>query len=308
MSLTPQKGNNILPPQTDNGEIVLYKPNDSESIEVRVERETVWLTQAQMVVLFQSTKQNISLHIRNVYKENELDRQATVKEYLTVQKEGERQVKRVLTYYNLDVIISVGYRVKSLRGTKFRQWANGILKDYLLKGYSINSRINNLEDRMDRRMAKTEQEVERLNDKIDFYIQSSLPPRQGIFYDGQVYDAYTFVAGLVKRATSEIVLIDNYIDETVLTLLDKRQQGVDATIYTATISSQLQLDISRHNSQYAPIVVNTFKHSHDRFLCIDDEVYHIGASIKDLGKKWFAFSKMEDLTMKELVNKINGIA
>ncbi len=244
-----------------------------------------------MAILFNATKQNISLHINNIYKEGELLRDATVKEYLTVQQEGSRQITRRVLFYNLDVIISVGYRVKSIRGTQFRQWANRVLKDYLLRGYSINSRIERLENRM----AQTEE-------KIDFFVRTSLPPVQGIFYDGQVFDAYTFASNLIRSAKKSIVLIDNYIDDTVLLLLDKRQTGVQATIYTKSVDAKLKLDIDRHNKQYKPIEIRKFDRSHDRFLMIDHEVYHIGASLKDLGRKWFAFCKME-VSAKDLLEK-----
>lgn len=191
------------------GEIILYHPENTLEIEVRMEDETVWLTQAQMVELFQSTKQNISLHINNVYKENELDRNSTVKEYLTVQKEGNRSVKRKIEYYNLDVIISVGYRVKSKRGTLFRQWALKIIRDYLLEGNSINKRIERIEERIDTKFSEYDQ-------KFDFFIRTSLPPVEGIFFDGQLFDAYKFAADLIKSARHSIILIDNYVDESVL--------------------------------------------------------------------------------------------
>ena len=196
-------------------------------------------------------------------------------------------------FYNLDVIISVGYRVKSKRGTQFRIWANKILKDYLLKGYSINKRIENIEAKI----------IEH-DQKIDFFVKTSLPPVEGIFFDGQLFDAYKFAADLIKSAHKSIILIDNYIDESVLMLLTKRHFQVTATIYTAQISKQLTLDLQHHNAQYEPIVIKQFKQSHDRFLLIDDkDIYHIGASLKDLGKKWFAFSKMH-LDIKELLNHL----
>jgi hypothetical protein len=267
---------------TTQNEIVLYQPNESVKLDVRIENETVWLSQMQMVVLFQSTKQNISLHINNVYKENELDYNATVKEYLTVQKEGYRQVTRFVKYINLDVIISVGYRVKSLYGTQFRIWANRILKDYLLKGYAIHQRVERLEYK-----------IFDHDQKFDLLIKTALPPKEGIFFDDQVFDAYSFVSDLIKSAKKSIILIDNYVDDSVLLLLSKRSEHIDATIYTATISPQLQLDLQRHNVQYPPINIHIFTRSHDRFLIIDKTVYHIGASLKDLGKRWFAFSKME---------------
>ena len=277
-------------------QIVLYQAEDkSTSLEVRVEDETVWLTQAQMMELFHSTKQNISLHINNVYKENELTFESTVKEYLTVQKEGKREVKRKLRFYNLDVIISVGYRVKSKRGTQFRIWANKVLKDYLLKGYVVNHRIDRLENDMSTIKSKLE--------KIDFQIQTSLPPNEGIFFNGQIFDAWIFVTDLVRSAKHSILLIDNYVDEQVLLLLSKREENVRAKIYTQNLTNQFQLDLKKHNSQYAEIKVTQFSNSHDRFLILDNsEVYHIGASLKDLGKKWFAFSKINIPAEKILEN------
>ena len=275
------------------GEIVLYQPDETIRLEVRMEDDTVWLSQAQMAELFQTTKNNITLHIGNVYKEQELETNATSKESLLVRMEGNRQVSRILKLYNLDVIISVGYRVKSQRGTQFRQWANKVLKEYLLRGYSVNQRF----ERLEQRVAKTEEQ-------IDFFVKTSLPPVQGIFFDGQIFDAYHFVADLIRKAKTSVTLIDNYVDDTVFTLLDKRGDGVTATIYTQHVSRQLQLDIEKHNAQYAPITIKGFNKAHDRFLLIDHEVYHIGASLKDLGKKWFAFTQMKDLTSNELINRI----
>ncbi len=277
----------------NRGEIVLYHPDDEVKIEVRIEEETVWLTQAQMVSLFNSTKQNISLHINNIFKERELLPESTVKDYLTVQTEGNRKVKRKITWYNLDVIISVGYRVKSIRGTQFRQWANKVLKDYLLKGYSVSQRLVHLEEKMDARFQNYDRQIGSLTEKVDFFVRTSLPPVEGIFYDGQIFDAYKFATDLIRSAKRTIVLIDNYIDESVLLMLSKREPGVKAEIYTRTISRSLQLDLDRYNSQYPPIEVHINRRSHDRFLIIDEvDVYHIGASLKDLGKKLFAFSRL----------------
>lgn len=273
-----------------NNEIILYQPDTSISLEVRLEDETVWLTQAQMVDLFQTSKQNISLHTNNIFKEGELDANSVVKFSLTTASDGKKYRTK---YYNLDVIISVGYRVKSIRGTQFRQWANKILKDYLLRGYSVNQRLLYMESRIDHRLSEHDSQIKELSGKVDFFLRTSLPPKEGIFFDGQIFDAYGFVCDLVKRAKKRIVLIDNYVDETVLTLLDKRSSGVLATIYTKRIDRQLQLDIERHNDQYAPIDVRQAQRIHDRFMVIDDTLYHIGASIKDLGMKLFAFSKME---------------
>ena len=284
---------------TENNEIVLYQPDETIKLEVRLENETVWLTQQQMTVLFETTKQNVSLHINNIFKEEELLPEATVKEYLTVQQEGDRTVKRIQKYYNLDVIISVGYRVKSRRGTQFRIWATKVLKDYLLRGYAVNQRLTRIENQLE---SHNKLLIEHSN-KIDFFVKTSLPPVEGIFYNGQIFDAYKFVNDLIRSAKQRIVLIDNYVNDSVLQMLDKRQQNVSATIYTKDFSAQLQLDLQRHNAQYAPIVIHQFSNSHDRFLIIDDTVYHIGASIKDLGKKWFAFCKME-IAAREILNRI----
>ncbi len=276
----------------ENNEIILYQPEEAIKLEVRLEDETVWLTQAQMAELFQTSKQNISLHTHNVFKEKELEESATVKYSLTVQQEGTRKVKRQIAYYNLDVIISVGYRVKSQRGVEFRQWATRVLKDYLLKGYSINHRLEKLE--------KT---VADHTEKIDFFVRTSLPPVEGIFFDGQIFDAYAFATDLIKSAKENIVLIDNYVDEKTLLMLSKRGQDVKATIYTAKIDKRLLLDLERHNEEYPPIELLTYKQAHDRFLFIDSDVYHIGASLKDLGKKWFAFSRLH-FDANELLERI----
>ncbi len=266
----------------NQGEIILYQPDETIKLEVRLEDETVWLTQAQMAELFQTTPQNITIHIKSVYKEKELEQMATCKEDLQVRLEGGRTVQRKQKFYNLDVIISVGYRVKSKRGTQFRQWANKVLKEYLLNGYSINRRLLDLEHT-----------VAEHSKKIDFFIRTSLPPVEGIFYNGQLFDAYKFATDLIRSAQKSILLIDNYIDESVLLMLSKRNESVQATIYTQKISAQLQLDLDKHNSQYPPIQIHIYRESHDRFLIIDEtEVYHIGASLKDLGKKMFAFSKL----------------
>ena len=265
--------------QKEQNQIILYRPNDTISLEVRLENETVWLSQAQMTELFGSTKQNISLHINNIFKEGELKQISVVKDFLTTALDGKKYRTK---YYNLDVIISVGYRVKSIRGTQFRQWANKVLKEYLLRGHAINSRITYLE-----------QKVAEHSEKIDFFVRTSLPPVEGIFHNGQIFDAYKFATDLIKSAKKSLVLIDNYVDESVLLMLSKRETGVSAKIYTSNLSKQLTLDLAKHNKQYPPIEIFMHTTSHDRFLIIDDaEVYHIGASLKDLGKKLFAFSKL----------------
>ena len=259
------------------GEIILYQPDSEVRLEVRLEEETVWLTQAQIVELFQSSKANISEHIKNIYEQGELDESSTVRDF-------------VLTYYNLDAIISIGFRVNSKRGIQFRQWANNVLKEYLLKGHAVNYRL----DQMDTRLQKHERQIECLTDKVDFFVRTSLPPVEGVFYDGQIFDAYKFAIDLIRSAKVSLLLIDNYVDESVLLMLSKRNAGVKADIYTQAVSHQLQLDVQKHNSQYPPIGVHTYKKCHDRFLIIDGtDVWHIGASLKDLGKKMFAFSRLD---------------
>jgi len=274
-----------------NGEIILYQSDNSIQLDVRLEDETVWLSLNQMSDLFERDKSVISKHIKNIFNEQELDKNAVVAKNATTALDGKiYQVE----YFSLDVIISVGYRVKSKRGTQFRIWANTILKEYLLKGYVVNQRIENLEHR-----------VSTAEDKIDFFIKTNLPPVEGIFFEGQIFDAYKFVSDLVKSAKIAIQLIDNYVDESVLLMFSKRSENVKCTIYTNKMNSQLKLDLAKYNAQYEPIEIKEFPKSHDRFLIIDDKtLYHIGASLKDLGKKWFAFSKM-NLDITEILSRMS---
>ena len=265
--------------QMQENEIVLYQPNDAVHLEVRMANESVWLTQPQIALLFGVQRPAITKHLRNIFKSGELDEFSVSSILEHTASDGKTYQTQ---FYNLDAILSVGYRVNSINATMFRKWANNVLKDYLLKGYSVNQRF----ERLEQRVSKTEE-------KIDFFVRMALPPVEGIFFDGQIFDAYTFVSDLVRSAKSRIILFDNYVDDTVLTLLDKRADGVNAQIYTRNITQQLALDLQRHNAQYRPIAIDAFQNAHDRFLCIDDMVYHIGASMKDLGKKWFAFSRME---------------
>ena len=261
-----------------NNEIILYQSDNAVQLEVLLENEKVWLTQNQIAELFGTRRQAITKHLKNIFDSGELNESSVSSKMELTAKDG----KNYLTnFYNLDAILSVGYRVNSKNATQFRIWANNVLKDYLLKGYAVNRRIENLE----RRVSATE-------DKIDFFVKTALPPVQGIFYDGQIFDAYKFVADLVKSATKSIILIDNYLNESVLTLLSKRKENVKCQIFTNKISAQFKLDLEKFNAQYAPVEVKEFSKSHDRFLMIDDNIYHIGASLKDLGKKWFAFSKI----------------
>ena len=279
-------------------EIIVYKPDETLALDVRVENESVWLTQAQMAELFQTTRNNITLHTRNIFRDGELVENSVSKESLLTASDGKRYRTKL---YNLDVIISVGYRVKSLRGTQFRQWANKVLKDYLLRGYSINQRLMMLEDRIDRRLSEHDRHLLQLDEKVDFFVRSSLQPKEGVFFNGQIFDAYALVAELIRQAKRRIVLIDNYVDDSVLVQLSKRQPGVSVDIYDGQISRQLRQDVERHNAQYPGVTLHNYTKAHDRFLVIDEVVYHIGASLKDLGKKLFAFSRMEVMTGSELM-------
>lgn len=258
------------------GEIVVYQPDDVTRLEVKVEQDTVWLTQGQLALLFQKDQSVIARHIKNVFTEGELD-EASNMQILHNTLSKYKPVK----VYSLDVIISVGYRVKSFRGTQFRRWATNILKDHMLKGYAVSNRLNLIEKRLDEH-----------EQKIEFFVRTSLPPVEGIFYNGQIFDAYVFATELIRSADKRLILIDNYIDESVLLMLSKRKGGVTAEIMTGKVSSILKQDLVKHNAQYPPIVLTEKKDIHDRFLIVDEDVYHIGASLKDLGKKLFAFSKM----------------
>lgn len=276
--------------------IVVYQSEDNTvQLDVQLSNETVWLTQKQMALLFDTTPQNITVHIGNIYKEGELVKEATCKDFLQVQIEGGREIRRVAKFYNLDVIISVGYRVKSQRGTQFRQWANRILKDYLLRGYAFNQRFERIEHRL--------ANVEERQSAFEMEIHTSLPPKEGIFVDGQIYDAFDFVKGLISGADESIVLIDNYVDESVLSLLTSKKSGVRVTIYTRQISQLFRQAAEKFEAQYGGLSLRELNSVHDRFLVIDDkEIYFIGASMKDLGRKLFAFSKM-DATQIEVLNE-----
>ena len=280
--------NNI---ESQKGEIVMYQPDETIRLEVRVESETVWLNQLQMAELFGTKRPAITKHLNNIYKCEELSEESTCSILEHMGNDG----KQLYTtkYYNLDAIISVGFRVNTKRGIEFRQWANRVLKDYLLKGYVVNQRITTLEH-----------QVADLTEKVNFFVRSSLPPVEGIFYDGQIFDAYVQIVNLIKQAKHSIVLIDNYIDEATLTMLSKRDVNVSATIYTRQLSQQQQLDVQRHNQQYPPINICTTQRNHDRFLIIDDVVYIFGASLKDAGKKLFAYIKMQETSASDLLNNI----
>ncbi|PJG82262.1 virulence RhuM family protein, partial [Caviibacterium pharyngocola] len=255
------------------------------------------LNRQQLSSLFGRDTKTIGKHINNVFSEGELEKSSTVANFAIVQNEGGRNVERQIEFYNLDVIISVGYRVKSKQGTQFRIWATRILRDYLLKGYSINNRMNRLEDNLDKLNKKV--------NEIDLQINTHLIPTQGVFFDGQIFDAYELTSKIIRSAKKEIILIDNYVNETTLTHLSKKQANIKAIIFTAKLTNELKLDIQKANEQYGNFELKSFAKSHNRFLIIDnEEVYHLGASLKDLGKKWFAFSKMDKNSVAEILKAV----
>ena len=284
-------------------EIVLYQPEGSVSLEVRLENETVWLTQQQISELFGTGRQAITKHLKNIFASNELDENSVCSILELTAADGKNYKTKV---YNLDAILSVGYRVNSKNATLFRRWANSVLKDYMLKGYSLNHRFERLEDKIDTRFQRYDSEIQRFSNQVDFFVRHSLPPIEGIFFAGQIFDAYKFVCDLVKSARKSIVLFDNYIDESVLTLFGKRGKSVSVVIYTDKITPQLELDIKRFNAQYSPVKVKLYTKAHDRFLIIDGEIYHIGASLKDLGKKLFAFSKISAIPPEIIYKQIDS--
>jgi len=282
--------------------MVIYNNGELE-LKVSIENNTIWLTQKQIVEIFGSSKANISEHIKSIYQSKELDRRSTVRKFRTVQKEGNREVERERDHYNLDMIISVGYRVNSLKATNFRKWATSVLKNYITDGFVINAEkiTNQRFKELENDVILLKSQVENISTHLD---ANSLKPKQGIFYDGQIFDAYVFVSDLIKSAKKSIVLIDNYVDESVLTLFSKNQ-NIEVTVYTKNISKQLKLDLKKYNAQYKPIEIKPFKESHDRFMIIDEtQVYHFGASLKDLGKKWFAFSRF-DVGALEMLERLS---
>lgn len=283
-------------------EIILYQPDETMKLEVRLEDETVWLTQQQIADLFGTKRPAITKHLSNIFKSGELEEESTCSILEHMAADGSRTYST--KYYNLDVILSVGYRVNSRNATIFRQWANKVLKDYLLRGYAINQRLIEMSDRLDRRLLEQDGKIAAIRRDIDFFVRTSLPPKEGIFFDGQIFDAYAFIAGLIRKARHRIVVIDNYIDDSVLVQLSKRTPGVTVDIYDGQISKQLRQDVEKHNAQYPGVTLHKYTKAHDRFLIIDEEVYHIGHSLKDLGKKLFAFSKMDVMTGSELISRL----
>ena len=287
-------------------ELVLYRLDElAEHVEVRIDekRETIWLTQQQIADLFGTKRPAITKHLSTIFYSGELDEEVvcSILEHTTLHGALRQKTQKTrIKYYSLDAVLAVGYRVNSGRATQFRIWATRVLKDYLLKGYVINNRMNRLEDRMEAIGAQVNQ--------LELQLNTHLIPTQGVFYEGQVFDAYALISKIICSAKKSIVLIDNYVDESVLVHLSKRHDKVSSTLLTKTISKQLQLDVQKANAQYPPIQVKLFGQSHDRFLIIDQtEIYHLGASLKDLGKKWFAFSKLDQRTVPSMLASISKV-
>ena len=272
----------------NNSEIVIYQSQDGLArLDVRLDKETVWLTQQQIADLFGVQIPAISKHLSNIFKEGELDKNSVISILENTAKDG--KVYRT-QFYNLDAILSVGYRVNSVYATQFRQWATKVLNNYLKYGYAISNRF----ERLEQRVAKTEAQIES-------FVHAALPPREGIFVDGQIYDAFEFIERLIKSAQKSILLIDNYVDESVLTMMSEKQTGVNATIYTKEISNALQLAQKNFNTQYGGLTLQKTQAFHDRFLIIDDKtIYLIGASMKDAGKRLFAFTQMDSAQIKTI--------
>ena len=280
-------------------QIIVYQPNETVRLDVRLENETVWLTQEQMSLLFGRDQSVIARHVNNIFNEGELNKNSVYAKNAYTASDGKTYQ---VAFYNLDVVISVGYRVKSVQGTRFRQWATGVLKEYLIRGYAVNTRLNQLEDKVDRRFAKQESDIAELKNKIDFFIQTETPPLQGVFYDGQLWDARALVLKLVSGAKKSLILIDNWATVETLDLFTKKRKGVKLTIFTSEHYDKKHVphhkisddDVKIFNTQYPKLTVNYNETFHDRFLIVDDkELYLIGASLKDLGKKCFAFTKLD---------------
>ena len=288
------QGENIslLPAPINTGEIVLYQPNDQLSLEVKLENETVWLTQQQMAILFDVKENNITYHIQSVFKTHELDPEATTQKIRVVRKEGNRQVNRNIDFYNLDMIISVGYRVNSANATQFRRWATSILKEYMLKGYAVNQRLIAMEERINRRLAQHESILQEHQEKIDFFVRTNLPPVEQVFFEGEFFEARMLLEKLIKGAQKRVIIIDGYIDAVTFEMLDVRNQGVSADIYSGKDLTSLR---DAYNASTSAESIEThlwLRPSHDRWLIIDDFLYHCGHSLKDMGRKLSAITLM----------------
>ena len=282
----------LLPAPTNKGEIVLYQPDDQISLEVKLEHETVWLTQQQMAILFDVKENNITYHIQSVYKTHELEPESTTQKIRVVRKEGNRQVNRQIDFYNLDMIISVGYRVNSANATQFRRWATSVLKEYMLKGYAVNQRLIAMEERIDRRLAQHESILQKHQEKIDFFVRTNVPPVEQVFFDGEFFEARVLLEKLIKSARHRVVVIDAYVDAATFEMLDVRNKGVSADIYSGRDLSAIR-DAHNDSSKVEAIATHLWsKPSHDRWLIIDDSLYHCGHSLKDMVRKLSAITLM----------------
>ena len=288
--------------ETEN-QIVVYQPNETVRLDVRLENETVWLTQEQMSMLFGRDQSVIARHINHIFSEGELDKNSVYAKNAYTANDGKTYQ---VAFYNLDVVISVGYRVKSVQGTRFRQWATSVLKEYLLRGYSVNARMNQLEDKMDRRLCRAESDIADLKEKVDFFVQTQTPPIQGVFYEGQLWDACSLVEKLIGRAKKEILLIDSWVGPGTLDMLAKKRKGVKVEVVSSPRGNKLaQSDVDKFNAQYGGLMVKTSLTFHDRFLIIDGkELYLIGASLKDLGRKCFGFTVLDKSNIPDIIAKI----
>ena len=285
-------------------QIIVYQPNETVRLDVRLENETVWLTQEQIANLFGTKRPAITKHLANIYKSGELEREGTCSILEHMGNDGNQSYRT--TFYNLDAILSVGYRVNSRYATLFRRWATQVLKSYLLKGYALNARLNQLEDKMDRRLARHDQDIMELKDKVDFFVQTSLPPMQGVFYNGQVFDAHVFAAKFILSAKKSILLIDSWVDVVTLELLAKKAKGVTVEIVTSRRGNKISTsDAAKFNTQHGGLTITVSKNFHDRFLVIDDKtLYLVGASLKDLGAKCFAFTKLDSIEIPRLKARV----
>ena len=282
-------------PTTEKNEIIVYQPEGGEfHIEVRVENETVWLTQAQMAELFNSTRNNITLHIKNIFQEHELDANSVCKESLLTANDGKKYKTKI---YNLDVIISVGYRVKSIQGTRFRQWANQVLKEHMLKGFSVNQRLISHENRLE----NLDSRVIYLEKQVDFFVKTNLPPSEGLLPAHAHWSGYAFAVQLVRSAKKELIIIDPFANDMVLSLMAKRSEGVNAIIYSARITRAMREEEARLNRQFPTVRLENMREVHDRFVIVDDVVYHVGASFKDLGNQLTAFSVLNFVTKEQIL-------
>ena len=298
------KNSGLLPSGEVDGEkneIIVYQPEGGEfHIEVRVDQDTVWLTQAQMAELFNTDRTSINRHIRNIFQTQELYENSTCAKIAQVRLEGGRSIKRVVPYYNLDMIISVGYRVNSISGTRFRQWANCVLKEHMLKGFSVNQRLVAHENRLE----NIDSRVIYLEKQVDFFVKANLPPKEGFLQAKAFWSGYEFAVQLVRSAKQEIVIIDPFADDTSLSLMPKRNPGVNAIIYSSRINQTMKAECERLNRQCPPVKLRAMREVHDRFIVVDETVYHIGASIKDLGNKLTAFSVLNFVTKQQLLEMI----